>query len=69
MWHKLILNFSTTQMPSNIERRWYVLMARVQDQSVDTANTVLLLINNKYAIGRAQSMAATRSYGTRGVYE
>lgn len=43
-------------------------MARVQDQSVETGNTIYLMIQNT-PIGRAQSLTAERSFGTEGVYE
>jgi len=43
-------------------------MARVADQSVQTGNTIYLMIENT-PIGRAQSLTAERSFGTEGVYE
>lgn len=43
-------------------------MARVQDQSVQTGNTIYLMIQST-PIGRAQSLTAERSFGTTGVYE
>lgn len=43
-------------------------MARVNDQSVQTGNTIYLMIQNT-PIGRAQSLNAERSFGTQGVYE
>lgn len=43
-------------------------MARVQDQSVETGNTIYLMIQNT-PIGRAQTLTAQRSFGTEGVYE
>lgn len=43
-------------------------MASVTSQKVQTGNTVYLMINGK-VIGRAQSIAGDRSYGTQGVYE
>ena len=43
-------------------------MARVADQSVQTGNTIYLIIEQT-PIGRAQSLSAERSFGTEGVYE
>lgn len=43
-------------------------MARVADQSVQTGNTIYLMIEQT-PIGRAQSLSAERSFGTEGVYE
>lgn len=43
-------------------------MARQQDQSVVTGNTVLLKVNG-VVVGRAQSLDGRRSFGTEGVYE
>lgn len=43
-------------------------MASQAQQSVNTGNTMLLIVDNK-VIGRAQSLQAQRSYGTEGVYE
>lgn len=43
-------------------------MARVSDQSVQTGNTIYLMIQST-PIGRAQSLTAERSFGTTGVYE
>lgn len=43
-------------------------MARVADQSVQTGNTIYLMIKTT-PIGRAQSLSAERSFGTEGVYE
>lgn len=43
-------------------------MARVSDQSVQTGNTIYLMIQST-PIGRAQSLTAERSFGTEGVYE
>lgn len=43
-------------------------MASEVKQSVQTGNTVLLMIKGK-PVGRAQSASGQRSYGTTGVYE
>lgn len=43
-------------------------MATVDDQSVQTGNTIYLMVQQK-PIGRAQSFNAERSFGTTGVYE
>lgn len=43
-------------------------MASVTSQKVQSGNTVYLMVNGK-VIGRAQSIAGDRSYGTQGVYE
>lgn len=43
-------------------------MATEANQSVQSGNTVYLMIGNK-VIGRAQSISGQRSYGTEGVYE
>lgn len=43
-------------------------MASQAQQSVNTGNTMLLVVNG-HVIGRAQSLQAQRSYGTEGVYE
>lgn len=43
-------------------------MATVGNQSVQTGNTIFLMIQNT-PIGRAQSLTAERSFGTEGVYE
>lgn len=44
-------------------------MATVENQSVDTGNTVLLMVNSKDVIGRAQSFNARVDYGTTNIYE
>jgi hypothetical protein len=43
-------------------------MARVADQSVETGNTIYLMIQNT-PIGRAQTLTAQRGFGTEGIYE
>lgn len=43
-------------------------MASQAQQSVNTGNTMLIIVENK-VVGRAQSLQAQRSYGTEGVYE
>ena len=43
-------------------------MATIDDQFVQTGNTIYLMINTT-TIGRAQSLSAERSFGTTGVYE
>lgn len=43
-------------------------MASVFNQSVQTGNTIFLMIENT-PIGRAQSLSAERSFGTEGIYE
>lgn len=43
-------------------------MATIDDQSVQTGNTIYLMIDT-VPIGRAQSLSAERSFGTTGVYE
>lgn len=43
-------------------------MANVNEQSVDTGNTVYIMVNGN-VLGRAQSLEGERSYGTEGVYE
>lgn len=43
-------------------------MASQAQQSVNTGNTMVLVIKGK-VIGRAQSLQAQRSFGTEGVYE
>lgn len=44
-------------------------MATVENQSVDTGNTVLLMVNSKDVIGRAQSFSSRVDYGTTNIYE
>lgn len=43
-------------------------MASEASQKVQSGNTVYLMVNGK-VIGRAQSIAGDRNYGTQGVYE
>lgn len=43
-------------------------MATLQDQTVHTGATILLMVNNT-VVGRAQGLDARRSFGTEGVYE
>lgn len=43
-------------------------MATIDDQFVQTGNTIYLMINTT-PIGRAQSLSAERSFGTTGIYE
>lgn len=43
-------------------------MANVYEQSVDSGNTVYIMVNGN-VLGRAQSLEGERSYGTEGVYE
>lgn len=43
-------------------------MATVDNQKVESGNTIYLMVNGKI-IGRAQGLNARRSFGTQGVYE
>lgn len=43
-------------------------MAKLTEQSVETGNSVIIMIGTEI-VGRAQSLTAERSFGTTGVYE
>ena len=44
-------------------------MATVENQSVDTGNTALLMVNSKDVIGRVQSFSTRVDYGTTNIFE
>lgn len=45
-----------------------VLLATVSNQTVNTANRIYIMAQN-HLVARAQSLSASRNFGTEGVYE